>query len=81
LVIFLSCGFHKLFSLCFLLRNNFCDGDYTYNYLKHIAIRGRRWRSWFRHCTTSRKVAGSIPDEVIGIFHLLNSSDRTMALG
>jgi hypothetical protein len=28
-----------------------------------------RWRIWLRHCTTSRKVAGSIPDGVIGIFH------------
>jgi hypothetical protein len=24
---------------------------------------------WLRHCTTNRKVAGSIPDGVIGIFH------------
>ena len=23
---------------------------------------GTRWRSWLRHCATSRKVAGSIPD-------------------
>ena len=28
-----------------------------------------------------RKVAGSIPDGVIGIFHSHNPSDRTMALG
>jgi hypothetical protein len=28
-----------------------------------------RWRSWLRHCDTSRKVAGSIPNGVIGIFH------------
>ena len=34
-----------------------------------------------RHCATSRKVAGSIPDGVIGIFHLHNPSDRTMAVG
>ena len=27
------------------------------------------WRSWLRHCATSRKVTGSIPDGVIGIFH------------
>jgi len=27
------------------------------------------WRSCLRHCATSRKVAGSIPDGVIGIFH------------
>ena len=25
--------------------------------------------SWLRHCATSRKVAGSIPDDVIGILH------------
>jgi hypothetical protein len=30
---------------------------------------GTRWRIWLRHCTTSRKVAGSISDGVIGIFH------------
>ena len=29
---------------------------------------GTRWRSWLRHCATCRKVAGSIPDGVIGIF-------------
>jgi hypothetical protein len=33
------------------------------------------WRSWLRHCATSRKVAGSIPVGVID-----NLSDRTMAL-
>jgi hypothetical protein len=27
------------------------------------------WRSWLRHCAKSRKVAGSIPDCVTGIFH------------
>jgi hypothetical protein len=26
-----------------------------------------RWRSWLRYCAASRKVAGSIPDGVIGI--------------
>ena len=28
-----------------------------------------RWRSWLRHCATSRKVASSIPNFVIGFFH------------
>jgi hypothetical protein len=27
------------------------------------------WRSWLRHCPTSWKVAGSIPDGVTGFFH------------
>jgi len=30
---------------------------------------GIQWRNWLRHCATSRKVTGSIPDGVIGIFH------------
>jgi hypothetical protein len=34
-----------------------------------------------RHRTTIRKVAGSIPDAVIWIFHWFNLSGRTMALG
>jgi hypothetical protein len=29
---------------------------------------GTQYRSWLRHCATSRKVTGSIPDEVIGFF-------------
>jgi hypothetical protein len=33
------------------------------------------------YCATNRKVAGSIPDAVIGIFHWHSPSDRTMALG
>jgi hypothetical protein len=36
---------------------------------------------WLRHWATNRKVAGSIPDGVIGIFHWHNHSGRTMALG
>jgi hypothetical protein len=27
------------------------------------------WRSCLMHCATSRKVAGSIPDGIIGIFY------------
>ena len=44
-------------------------------------LRGPRWRSWLRHYATNRKVWGSIPDGVIGIFHWHNPSSRTMALG
>jgi len=36
---------------------------------------------WLRCCATNRKVAGSIPDGVIGIFHWHNPSSHTMALG
>ena len=38
-----------------------------------------RWRGWFRHYATSRKVAGSIPDAVTD--HWYNPSGRTVALG
>jgi hypothetical protein len=31
--------------------------------------RGMQWCSWLRHCATSQKIVGSIPDGVIGIFH------------
>ena len=44
-------------------------------------LSGTRWRSWLKHCAASRKVAGSIIDEVTGIFHWHNPSGRTMALG
>jgi hypothetical protein len=40
--------------------------------------RGTRYRSWL---TTSLKIAGSIPDEVIGFFSWPNHSSRIIALG
>ena len=40
-----------------------------------------RWCSWMRHCATTRNVVGSIPYSIIGIFHWINPSGRTMALG
>jgi hypothetical protein len=39
------------------------------------------WRSWLRHCATSRKIATSIPDDVTAIFYWHNPSGRTTALG
>jgi hypothetical protein len=30
---------------------------------------GTRWRSWLRHCATSRMAAGSISDGAIRVFH------------
>ena len=46
-----------------------------------MVTRGTRWRSWLRHCATSRKVAGLIPDSVTGIFHWHNPSGRIMIVG
>ena len=50
-----------------------------------IALRGgERGGTWWHIClsprVTSRKVAGSVPDGVIGIFHWRNSSSRTGTL-
>jgi hypothetical protein len=51
-------------------------------YIALINMGARCWlRSWLRNYATSRKVAGSIPDDVIGIFHLHIPSGHTMALG
>jgi hypothetical protein len=36
---------------------------------------------WLMYCGKHRKVAGPIPDGVIGIFHWHNPSDHTRALG
>ena len=36
---------------------------------------------WLWCCAANRKVAGSIPDGVYGIFHGHNPFDHTMALG
>ena len=52
------------------------------NYASKYAIyRVTLWRSWLRHWAASRKVAGSIPDFVTGIFHRHNPSGRTLTLG
>jgi len=38
---------------------------------------GKRRRTCLRHRATSRTVAGSFPDFVVGILHLCNPSGRT----
>jgi len=39
------------------------------------------WYSWLRHCATSWKVPGSIPDGAIVIFNWYNPACCTVALG
>jgi len=39
-----------------------------YTYVYYIGARCW-WRSWLGHCATRLKVAGAIPDGVIGMFH------------
>ena len=69
-----------LYNKC-LLYTNMCTNKHCKFILNYSDMWGSRWRSWLRHCGTSRKVAGSIPDGIIGILHWYNSSGRTMALG
>jgi hypothetical protein len=55
---------------------------YIYVYICiYIYIRGTAVAQRLRYCAIKRKVAGSIPGGVTGIFHWHNLSDRTMALG
>jgi hypothetical protein len=58
-------------------RYNFTTNSVWISYI----FGGTRWRSWLRHYATSRKVAGSIPDEAIGFLNWPNPSSRTMTLG
>jgi hypothetical protein len=50
-----------------------CGGKPTTNCLSYDMA--------FRHYVTSRKVSGSIPDEVTGFFNLPNPSSRTYSTG
>ena len=61
-------GFGTVLSCLGLL--NFCT-----------CILGTAVAQLLRCCAKYRKVAGSIPDGVIGIFHWHSPSDRTVALG
>jgi hypothetical protein len=51
------------------------------NILFSTFLVGTAVAQWLRCCATNLKVAGSIPDGFIGIFHCHNPYDRTMALG
>ena len=53
----------------------------VYNFPPHWQLLGTAVAQWLRCCATNQKVAGSIPDGAIGIFHWHNPSDCTMALG
>jgi len=44
---------------------NICDTEINRTVTENW---GTWWHSWLRHCATSRKVAGSTPYGVIGIF-------------
>jgi hypothetical protein len=72
---------HHVFDLlCFMQPRKYCFVNKETNII-YVTNWGTPWRSWLRHVATRRKVADSIPDGVIGIFHSHNPSGRTMALG
>ena len=50
-------------------------------YISYYVYVGIAVAQYLRCWATNRKVAGSIPDGVIGIFHWHNPSDRAMTLG
>ena len=59
-----------------------CSRSCFFIYINEInSLVKPRWRSWLRHCATSWKVAGPIPNGVIGIFLWHIPSGRTMVLG
>ena len=70
-----------IFSATFVWNISHSKKNSARYYHRHILLWTTRWRSWLRHSATNRKVACSIPDGVIGIFHWHNPSGRTMALG
>jgi hypothetical protein len=51
--------------------------DKSIEWVLYMKTCGHAVVEWLRHCATNRKVAGSIPDDVTGIFHWHNSSGRT----
>jgi hypothetical protein len=81
---FIDCFTTHLSYIQKTLRKITVDRDMTGKYAMEIFNCKREWFSHSKvkgHYATSRKVAGSIPDEVIGFFKWPNPSSRTMALG
>jgi hypothetical protein len=83
----LVCLLMVILAACFGVKNSDSLLVKTMNFSVHVFgvctlfVMGTAVAQWLRYWATNRKVAGSIPDGVIGIFHWHNSSDRTMALG
>ena len=73
-------SFHKKSCTCFGPRRSIIRKSVV-EYKHYGTMLGTPWSSCLRHCTTSRKVVGSIPDGVTGIFHWHNPTGPTMALG
>ena len=70
----------KLWKICDDSLNSFAYAD-VWILRKSIEFPAPEIYIFIRLCVTNRKVAGSIPDGINGIFHWHNPSDRSMALG
>ena len=78
---FIRVGYEKGASTIFLTLSVLDASQQIHKIITVHTTGGTRYRSCLKHCATSRKVAGSITDGVIGIFHRHYSSGRTMDLG
>jgi hypothetical protein len=74
---FLHC--HSFYVSLHISKPSFLSSS-LFHFLYNFIFWSTQQRSWLRHYVRSRKVADSIPDEVIGFFNLRNSSSSTMAL-
>ena len=63
IVVFRLLAHLRLWVIPIFRGNNLC----TSSELKELGL-GFQWRYWLRHCATSRKVAGSIPEWVLEFF-------------
>jgi hypothetical protein len=81
--IFYPCVLHvvPISSSCFIFRVAFGEKykSWRSTLCNFLQPRVTSRRSWLRHCATNRKVAGSIPDGVIGIFQWHNPVVRTLS--
>jgi hypothetical protein len=67
IVLYMTTRYHNLNDGETLKHHSFNElFGYLWSFI--VSTGGTRWRSWLRHCATNRKVAGSIPDGVTGIF-------------
>jgi hypothetical protein len=69
---FLSSKKSGLLNLLFIFIHRLYHECVSVFWIFYVPTGGTAWGSWSRYCATSRKVAGSIPDGVIGIFHWHN---------
>jgi len=75
-----ACTYLRLFSDGMLFYTYIVYAHYVCISVERTSVRTYKV-NWLRHCTTSRKFAGSISSGVTGIFHWLNPSGRGMTVG